>query len=159
MRKLFFELLLEYMKTNPDIWVLTGDLGYGLLDEIRSKYPERFINCGASEQAMMGIAVGLAQEGKIPFVYSITPFLLLRPFETIRTYINHEKIPVKLVGGGRDDDYKHDGFSHYAGDDDEFMSKFKNIHSFYPQNNDDLKDILPLIIRTHEPVYINLKKK
>jgi transketolase C-terminal domain/subunit len=54
---------------------------------------------------MMGTAVGMAMEGKIPIVYSITPFAIYRPFELIRNYLSHEQIPVKIVGGGRDKQY------------------------------------------------------
>jgi transketolase C-terminal domain/subunit len=54
---------------------------------------------------MIGAATGMAMEGKIPVVYSITPFLLYRPFVFLRNYLHHENIPVKLVGGGRNKDY------------------------------------------------------
>ena len=68
MRKDFANELYKAMKKNENIWLLTGDLGFGILENIRDKFPKRFINCGASEQAMMGIACGLALEGKIPFL-------------------------------------------------------------------------------------------
>ncbi|MDO8657799.1 MAG: hypothetical protein Q7K55_03600, partial [Candidatus Levybacteria bacterium] len=105
MRGWFAYDLYNHMAKNENIWIITGDLGYKLFDYIRRDFPERFINTGAAEQAMIGIAIGLALDGKIPFVYSITTFLLYRPFETIRNYINYEKIPVKLIGSGRNKDY------------------------------------------------------
>lgn len=156
MRREFFKYLYELMKKNKDIFALTGDLGYIGFDKIRDEFPDRFINCGAAEQAMMDIAVGLALNGKIPVVYSITPFLLYRPFETIRTYINHEKIPVIMIGSGRDDDYKHDGFSHFAGDDKEFMQHFNNIVSLWPLHTETMRESLYGAIKTRKPVYINL---
>ena len=79
------------MKENKNIFLLTGDLGYNLWDNIKIDFKDRFINAGSSEQLMMGMAIGLAMDGKIPIVYSITPFLLYRPFELIRNYVNHEK--------------------------------------------------------------------
>ena len=159
MRKDFFKYLYDLMKDNPNIWSLTGDLGYGGFDKIREDFPDRFINCGAAEQSMLQIACGLALEGKIPFVYSITPFLLYRPFEVLRTYINHEKIPVVLIGSGRDDDYKHDGFSHYAGDDKDFMQHFPNIVSKWPKDSTEMKVWVKAAIDSREPFYINLSKK
>lgn len=158
MRREFFVYLYDLMKENPNIWAITGDLGYGGFDRIRQDFPERFLNVGASEQSMMGIACGLALEGKIPFVYSITPFLLYRPFETLRTYIDHEKLNVKLIGSGRDSDYEHDGFSHYAGDDKVFMKGFKNIQSCWPEYTEDLPEILHTMIKYNKPYYLNLKR-
>jgi len=96
MRGWFAYELYKQMARDERIWLVVGDLGYKAFDYIKRDFPDRFLNCGAAEQAMMGIATGLALNGKIPFVYSITAFLLYRPFETIRNYVNHEKIPVKL---------------------------------------------------------------
>ena len=80
MRKDLAKLLLEEMRVNEDVYLITGDLGYGLWDGIRDTFPDRFFNVGSSEMVMMGTAIGLAMEGKIPFVYSITPFALYRPY-------------------------------------------------------------------------------
>ena len=102
MRRTFASLLHQEMEHNQDIHLITGDLGYGLWDSIRDTYPDRFHNVGSSEMVMMGMAIGLAMEGKIPFVYSITPFAIYRPFEMIRNYLDHEKMPVNSIGGGRD---------------------------------------------------------
>jgi transketolase len=152
MRKQFAELLHTIMTENENVILLTADLGYGLFDKIRKDFPSRFYNVGASEQLMIGIGVGLTYAGKIPVCYSITPFLLYRPFEMIRNYVNHEKAPVKLIGGGRNKDYAHDGFTHHAEDDTAIMSNFKNI-TFVKQ--DDFTGVKDHILSS-EPVYINL---
>ena len=93
-RKTFVKLLHAEMKKNKDIVFIIGDLGYGHFDAIRQEFPDRVFNPGAAEQLLLGMACGLAMEGKIPVCYSMTPFLLYRPFEVIRTFIGHEKIPV-----------------------------------------------------------------
>lgn len=158
MRKHFSKCLYDQMSVNKDIILLTGDLGYGLWDKIKLDYPDRFFNVGSSEQLLVGASVGMALEGKIPFVYSITPFLLYRPFEFIRNYLNEEKIPVKLIGGGRDKDYGYLGFSHWAEEDQLVMSTFKNIKSLRPSDECQLEDMLKEMIETNAPYYINLKK-
>lgn len=159
MRKFFAELLHKRMAVDESIYLLTGDLGYGLWDKIKIDYPDRFIDVGSSEQLMIGTAVGLALSDKKPFVYSITPFLLYRPFELIRNYINKENIPVVLVGGGRDKDYDYLGFSHWAVDDKDIMKNFSNIECLYPDNEDDLNDVVcNNIFLNRKPFYINLKK-
>lgn len=158
MRKVFAELLHQKMKQDKRIWLLTGDLGFGLWDKIRDDFPDRFINTGAAEQAMMGIAVGLAQAGKVPFVYSITPFLLYRPFETIRNYVDHEKIPVQLIGSGRNRDYHTEGFSHWAEEDHEVLDIFANISGHWPENVNELPKILKHMCESGKPNYLNLTK-
>lgn len=159
MRKEFFLELFEYMKTDERIMILTGDLGYGLLDQIRQEYPDRFINCGAAEQTMLDVAVGMTYEGKIPFVYSITPFLLYRPFETLRTYVNHEKLHMVLVGSGRDLDYHEDGFTHHATDDKLIMRDLPNINCLWPETGSNMKQIIYDVLKFKRPSYINLTRK
>lgn len=150
--------LYEQMAENNNIWLIVGDLGYKMFDLHFRDFPKRTINTGAAEQSMMGLAIGLALSGKIPFVYSITTFLLYRPFETIRTYINHEKIPVKLIGGGRDKDYEHDGISHWAEDDKDIVKIFTNIKSVWPKTKEEIPLIVKDMIISKDPWYLNLKR-
>jgi transketolase len=158
MRKLFAETLLFEMAVNKDAYLITGDLGYGLWDDIKSTYPERYFNVGSSEMAMMGMAVGLAMEGKIPYVYSITPFAIYRPFEMIRNYLDHENIPVNVIGGGRDTDYGYLGFSHWATDDMDFMTQFKKLKAFKPETEDELYEAFRYSTTRQSATYINLKR-
>jgi len=158
MRRYFTELVHKSMKKDDRIWILVNDLGYKLWDQVRIDYSDRFINVGSSEQAMMGMAVGLALSSKIPIVYSITPFLLYRPFETIRNYINNEKIPVKLIGSGRDKEYSKEGFSHWAEEDKKIMKIFHNIQSYWPEENSDLPGLVSKMLKSNKPFYLNLKR-
>lgn len=158
MRKQFAQLLFEEMSKNEDIYLVTGDLGYGLWDQIRDTFPTRFYNVGSSEMAMMGMGIGLAMEGKIPYVYSITPFAIYRPFEMIRNYLDHENIPVNVVGGGRNKDYGYLGFSHWSEDDTTFMPRFRSLKSFWPHTDLDLKDAFQTTLTRQSATYINLKR-
>ncbi|MBF8249491.1 MAG: hypothetical protein HW400_92 [Candidatus Levybacteria bacterium] len=165
MRKAFAAELYREMKKNKRIWLLTGDLGFGVLENIRGEFPDRFINCGAREQAMLGIACGLALEGKIPFVYSISTFLLNRPFEWIRNYVNHESIPVKLVGIGRDKEYERDEFSHWSTDTKSILNIFPNIVQFWPEyenssgRNLSVKQSVREMVRNGKPSFVSLRRK
>lgn len=158
MRGWFVFALHAQMAMNGDIWVVTGDLGFGMFDRIRNDFPDRFVNVGAAEQAMMGVGVGLAVEGKKPIVYSMTPFLLYRPLETIRNYLYRDAIPVKIVGGGRGQDYIHHGFSHWAEEDRQVMALFPNIESYWPETKGEIPEVLDLILASSQPCYLNLRK-
>ena len=153
-RREFVSLLINEMNKNEKIFLLTGDLGFGLFDDIRKDFPNRFINVGSCEQLMIGLAVGLSYEGWIPLCYSITPFLLYRPFEFIRNYLNHELANVKLVGGGRNKDYKTLGFSHWAEDDVKIISSLDNIKIYKPEKMSP--EIFNEFIYNNKPSYINL---
>ena len=156
-RKVFLDRLHQEMKKNEKIMILLGDLGYNHFDKMREEFPDRIFNPGAAEQLMLGMAVGLALEGKIPVCYSMTPFLIYRPFEIIRTLIDHEKIPLILAAAGRDKDYGAAGFSHWATDDKEHLSGFKNIIKAWP-SEEELEKEFSNIINTKLPYYVNLSR-
>ena len=84
MRKLFIQKLVELASSDPDIYLIAGDLGFSVIEPFKEKFPQRFINAGISEQNMIGVAAGLALTGKKVFVYSIIPFVTMRCFEQIR---------------------------------------------------------------------------
>jgi len=157
MRTVFSELLAESIQLDERIWVLTGDLGFGVLNKTREAVPERFLNVGAAEQLMLGTAVGLAHNKKIPLCYSITPFLIFRPFEYIRNYVSHEGTPIKLIGSGRGKDYGHLGFSHWATDDD-VLDFFPNIIKFRPNTEQDLRNCWENFLYNNKPSYLNITR-
>lgn len=155
----FFDYMHTIMDLNSDVVFLMAGLGYPRVDEFLEKYPDRAFNTEASEQATLDIAVGLAYAGKIPIVYSITPFLLYRGFETIRTYINHEHLPVILVGVGRGNDYSlHDGFSHEAGDDAHYLKPMKNIAKAWPNDVETMQFVLSEAVKSRQGSYINIPR-
>lgn len=158
MRKQFAQLLFDAMAKDESIYLITGDLGYGLWDQIRDAFPDRFYNVGSSEMAMMGMGIGLAMERKIPYIYSITPFAIYRPFEMIRNYVDHEKIPVNIIGGGRDKDYGYLGFSHWSEDDMDILSSFKQLVKRKPESEAELRESFELSLTRKFPLYINLKR-
>jgi transketolase len=159
MRKEYAQLLLEEMSINSRIHVVTADLGFGILDHVRNAYPDRFFNVGAAEQLMIGAGIGIAEEGLIPVCYSMSSFLLYRPFEFLRNYVNAENIPVKLVGSGRDKDYNHDGLSHWAHDDEQVLASLPNIKIYKPKSIEELENVWPDFINSLEPSYLNLTRK
>jgi transketolase len=159
MRKECIDLLLEEMQQNEDIILVTADLGFGILDRIRNTFPDRFYNVGAAEQLLIGVGIGLAEEGKIPVCYSMSSFILYRPFEFLRNYVNAENIPVKLIGSGRDKDYAHDGLSHWAHDDDVVLQALPNIKKYKPETIEELKGVWKDYILNKEPCYLNLLRK
>ncbi len=159
MRKRFGQLIAEAMRQDERVWLLSGDLGFGVLDEARNAFPERFCNVGAAEQLMLGAAVGLAHSGKIPVCYSITPFVIFRPYEYLRNYLDHERCAVKLVGAGRGHDYGHLGFSHWADDANRALDVFPNIQQFMPDTVPELEQGWKDWLYSDQAGYLNIRRQ
>ena len=159
MRNTFAQLINKEMGVNNNIRLITADLGYGILDPVGMYNADKFYNVGAAEQLMVGAAIGMAQEGLVPVCYSMSSFVLYRPFELLRNYLNHEGTAVKLVGSGRDQDYEHDGISHWAHDDEAVLAALPNIQIFKPSGIAELELMWPDFISSDRPCYLNLKRK
>jgi len=155
MRKQFGKAITELARNDSRIYLLTGDIGYGIFDRFVEEFPERFINMGICEQSMISISSGMALEGLQPWVYSITPFLIERPFEQIKLDINQQNVNVKLVGYA---DYPTQGPTHTEIDGQWLMSKFKNINSYFPRNSKETMEVILKSYESQRPSFISLKK-
>jgi transketolase len=89
----------------------------------------------------------------------MSSFLLYRPFEFLRNYVNSEQVPIKLLGSGRDKDYSHDGITHWAHDDEEVLSSLPNINVYKPADLTELETDFTQWINSSEPAYLNLMRK
>ena len=110
---------------------------------------------GLCEQSMIGVAAGMALEGLKPYVYTITPFLVERPFEQIKIDINCNNVNVKLIGY---DDYPTQGPTHSALKDCEYMKLFDNIHSYLPTNSKETLQYLKESYDGGYPTFIRMKR-
>ena len=84
MRKIFIQKLVKEASKNKKIVLIVGDLGYGIVESFKKKFPKRFFNAGVAEQSMAGLAAGLALKGFHPFIYSIANFPTFRCAEQLR---------------------------------------------------------------------------
>ena len=154
MRRKFGKAINELARKDKKIYLLVGDIGYGIFDDFRREHPKRFINLGICEQSLIGFASGLSLEGFKPWVYTITPFLIERPFEQIKLDIDQQKANVKLVGFA---DYPTLGPSHAELDAKKSMKLFKNIRSFFPKNSSETLRVTFQSYKMRGPAFISLK--
>ena len=117
MKNAFVNALLQLAREDESIWLVTGDIGFGVLTPFWKQFPDRFVNAGIAEQAMMSMAAGLALEGKTAFVYSIANFLSLRCLEQIRNDCAYHGANVKVVNVGAGFAYGAMGMSHHGTED------------------------------------------
>ena len=154
MRRRFGKIIAELADRDENIIVLVGDIGYRVFDEFREKHPNRFINLGICEQSMIGVSAGMALEGLKPWVYTITPFLIERPFEQLKLDIDQQNANVKLVGFA---DYPTLGPTHQELVADKIVQLFTNISSFFPKDGDETQSMVYEAYEKNGPAFISLK--
>jgi transketolase len=158
MRVTFFETLCELAASDPRIVLLTGDIGFMALDAFTARHPDRFFNCGVAEQNMIGVATGLSEAGFIPFVYSIAPFALLRPFEVIRNGPIMHNLSVRIVGVGAGVEYGPHGLTHYALDDIAVARTHPDLTVLAPADFRQTRSVLQQTWDRAGPIYYRLGK-
>lgn len=130
MRKTLVKQLIK--QDTEDTYFLTAGVGYGVLEPLREKMGDRFIDVGIAEQSMISIASGLALSGKRVYTYTMCAFYL-RAIEQIRNDIVYQEAPVIMIGVGTGFDYGYLGYTHFACEDEEIMSKL-GVLSLTPKN-------------------------
>jgi len=158
MRNTFAAELLKAARNDSTILLITGDLGFGVLDEFRSELPEQFINSGVAEQSMMSMAAGLASQGFRPFVYSIANFPTFRCLEQIRNDVSYMKNPVTIVSVGAGMGYGAHGYSHHAIEDIAVIRIFKDIEIYSPSDQEETIFCMEKILNRSVPSYLRLGK-
>lgn len=159
MRNAFAKKITSLAKKNKKIILLSGDIGNRLFDDFKKNHSERFYNCGIAEQNMVGVAAGLAIEGYLPVLYTITPFLTSRAFEQIRLDICYPNLNVLIVGTGAGLSYSRLGPTHHSLEDLGLMQSLPNLDIFCPGDNIELEKILPKLFKFKRPCYLRLGKK
>ena len=148
------ELENEIAKKDDKLVLLVGDIGFGIFDDFRKNHPKKFFNLGICEQSLIGVAAGMALDGLKPWVYTITPFLIERPFEQIKLDIDQQNVNVKLVGFA---DYPTLGPSHSELNAKKLMSLFRNIQSFFPKDGNETEKNVFQCYKNIGPNFISLK--
>lgn len=158
MRNIFLQTLTELATDHREIMFLTGDLGFGVVERFRDQCPNQFINMGAAEQNMVGVATGLASRGFIPFTYSIINFSVLRPLEFIRNGPIAHQVPVRIVGVGPGFEYGSNGPTHYGVEDIACLRSFGGIDIHVPADIRRAKKTLERVWDVPHPLYFRLSK-
>lgn len=159
MRDVFVAELAELAAADERVVLLTGDLGYLVLDVFSDRFPERFFNVGVAEQNMVGIATGLAEAGYVPFVYSIATFATMRPYEFVRNGPVLHRLPVRVVGVGGGFDYGHNGITHFALEDYAVMRAQPDLTVVVPADSGQARAAVHATRELPGPVYFRIAKQ
>jgi transketolase len=159
MRDDFVAQLAELAAADERVVLLTGDLGYMVLDVFSSRFPERFFNVGVAEQNMVGMATGLAEAGYVPFVYSIATFATMRPYEFVRNGPVLHDLPVRIVGVGGGFDYGFNGITHFALEDYAIMRTQPALTVVAPADSAQARAAVMATRELAGPIYFRIGKR
>ena len=160
MRNRFADVLYEIGQTDHRIAALVADISpAGSMVKFREQFPERFVNCGVAEQAMIGIAAGMALRGMRPFCYTIATFALYRPFEMVRDDLCYQNLPVTVVGMGAGVIYSTLGGTHHSMEDVAIAGAIPNMRVMAPCDPEEMSLATRwCATESRGPVYMRLGK-
>ncbi|HWR39471.1 MAG TPA: transketolase C-terminal domain-containing protein [Patescibacteria group bacterium] len=156
MRNSYLRALQELAEENRNVLACVADNGAIVYDKFREKLPRQFINFGIAEANMVSAAAGLAANGKIPFLYTIIPFLTMRAYEQIRNDVCIQKMNVKLVGIGAGVVYANLGPTHHALEDIAIMRILPGMTIFSPASPQEAYLATKAAAAHDGPVYLRL---
>jgi|UniRef100_A0A7C4KIU4 transketolase len=156
MRNAFFSELADLMVHDSRIVFITGDLGYKLFDPLADIDPERVINFGIRESAMVGFAAGLAKTGMLPFIYSIVPFITLRCLEQIKIDLCYNRCTAVVVGVGGGLTYGTNGPTHHGVEDVGVLSCLPGLTIWTPCDSQEVRACLRASGDMAQPAYLRL---
>lgn len=158
MRKQCLKSIFELAKKDKKLLFIGSDLGPGVLSEFKKKYPDRYFMEGVSEQAIIGIAAGLAMEGYKPYINTIATFLTRRCFEQVCIDLCLHNLSVKLIANGGGLVYAPLGPTHLATEDISIMRTLPNMKIIAPCDAYEMKILMKKINNVNGPVYVRIAK-
>jgi len=158
MRETCLDQVYELAKRDERIFFIGSDLGVNTLDNFKKEMPERFIMEGISEQHVIGMASGLALEGKIVYVNTISTFITRRCFEQVAVDACLHNLNVRLIGNGGGLVYAPLGPTHLAIEDISIMRALPNMTVVAPADADEMRRLVPQTVDHAGPIYIRLAK-
>lgn len=159
MRIAFVETLMELAEQDENVWLITGDLGFSVFEGFIERFPKQYLNVGVAEQNMIGVAAGLALAGKRPFVYSISTFATMRPYEQIRNDVCYQNLPVVIIGGGSTFSYSTFGCTHMPLEDFAILRALPHMTVLSPGDPSEVRGLLRRAYERKGPAYMRIAKK
>ena len=158
MRDNFINALINLAENDKEIVLLTGDLGFGVFEKFESRFPSQYYNVGVAEQNMIGLATGLALEGKKVVTYSIGNFGILRCLEQIRNDACYHDANITISANGGGFSYGSLGMSHHTTEDLAILRALPNMSVVAPCTADEAGEAITAMIMNGGTGYLRLDK-
>ena len=154
MRPRFYELVREALEAEERVAVVTAEIGTVPI----GPHP-RHVNVGIREQLLIGVAAGLALEGRRVVAHSYAPFLVERPYEQIKLDLGHNDLGAILVSTGASYDASREGRTHQAPEDVAALASLPGWTIHVPGHVDELEQLFRGALRSDDRVYIRMSEE
>ncbi|ADU62981.1 MAG: transketolase [Pseudodesulfovibrio sp.] len=158
MRKKCLDMVHELARRDGRVVFIGSDLGFKTLDAFREELPDQFFIEGISEQNVVGMAAGMALEGRIPYVNTIATFIVRRALEQVAMDLCLHDLPVRLIGNGGGLVYAPLGSTHLAVEDIALMRALPNMTVVCPADAEEMERFMDVSVDWPHPIYIRLAK-
>jgi transketolase len=159
MRQQMVKTLEELMASDERLVVVLAVISYSLFNQTTSAFAERILNLGIMEQAMVSVAAGIAMEGFIPVVHSITPFVAERPFEQIKDDFCYQQLGGNFISTGASYDYSTEGMTHHGSGDVQILRSLPGMQIVTPGTPGEFDALLREAYANGSPTYYRLAVK
>lgn len=156
MRTAYLDTLYELAQKDKRVFALLADNGIIVYDKYQKSFPNQYLNLGISEANMVAVAAGMANQGKIPFAYTIGVFLAFRALEFIRNDVCLQNQNVKLIGTGAGMIYSELGPTHHATEDLGGLRALPNLQIITPASPMEVRKAAFAAYEHVGPVYLRL---
>jgi transketolase len=145
-------------KDHRIVGVVNDSIGSSKLDAFKKAFPDRLINVGIAEQDMVGVAAGLANGGRIPFVSAAASFLTARALEQIKADVAYSNRNVKLCGMSPGMAYGELGPTHHSIEDIAWLRAIDNLTIIVPADPVETAAAMRWAAATEGPAYIRVSR-
>jgi transketolase len=158
-REAYAQTLLALAEVDPRVVVVVNDsVGSSKLTGFKARFPERLINVGIAEQAMVGVGAGLANGGKIPFVSGAACFLTARALEQIKADVAYSQANVKLCGISSGVAYGELGPTHHSIEDLAWLRPMANLTVIVPSDPWETAEAIRAAAALDGPVFVRISR-
>lgn len=158
MRDRFFDALYEHFKRDKNLVLITADNGFPSIEKWAAEFPQQLIQTGIAEQQMVGMAAGMAMQGKKVFCYAIAPFVGIRVAEFVKLNVAATELPISLIGIGAGFAYDIMCITHHCTEDISLMRSMPNITIHSPADGITAAAVADYCATSNHPNYIRLDR-
>lgn len=159
LRDVWADTLVALAKEDQRVVMLDGDLANSTkADKFAAAHPDRFLEMGIAEQNMVGVAVGMAAVGFVPWLSTFTVFFTHRAIDPIRMLVAQTNANVKIGAAYSGLMTGYTGKTHHDVEDLAIMRAMPGMTLLAPADQYECAAMIKWATEYEGPVYLRLTR-